>query len=65
MKEVIKEISSWTNHNEPAGYRQITWNGTDRNGKRVPAGIYISRLIARSNISKRTFSQSRKLVLLK
>ncbi len=60
-----KEISNWTYQNEPAGYQQITWNGTDRNGKRVPAGIYIYKLTARSNKTYRTFSQNRKLVLLK
>ncbi len=59
------ELTRWTNANEQAGYKRKSWNGTDANGKRVPAGIYIYQLKARSMESHQVFTQNRKMVLLK
>jgi flagellar hook assembly protein FlgD len=51
--------------NERAGYKRKTWNGTDTNGNRVPAGVYIYKLTARSMESDQIFTNSRKMVLMK
>ncbi len=42
-----------------AGYHKISWNGTDANGYRLPAGVYIYRLKADN------FVATKKLVILK
>ena len=42
-----------------AGYHTLRWNGTDNNGYRLPAGVYIYRIEADR------FVATRKLVLLK
>jgi Ca-activated chloride channel family protein len=38
---------------EPGSYR-VTWDGTDNEGKRVPSGVYIYRLMAGNYVSSRT-----------
>jgi len=48
------------NQRIPAGRHQISWQGVDRFGKPVPAGLYFSRLII---AGKKTFA--RKMLVLK
>ncbi|NIA31449.1 MAG: T9SS type A sorting domain-containing protein [Actinobacteria bacterium] len=43
---VGQEIQQLVNEKKPAGNYSISWNGTDNNGKIVPAGIYIYRMRA-------------------
>ncbi|MBN4080987.1 T9SS type A sorting domain-containing protein [Caldithrix abyssi] len=59
------EVTCWASANEQAGYKQISWNGTDVNGKRVPAGIYIYKLTAKSHESGQMFTENRKMIFLK
>jgi len=59
-----REVRRWEQQ-EPPGYRQEVWDGTDRRGKLVPAGIYIYRLVAASVESDKRFMASRKMLLLK
>ncbi|MBN4081448.1 T9SS type A sorting domain-containing protein [Caldithrix abyssi] len=59
------EITKWTQNNAPAGYRRQTWNGKDRHGHSVPAGVYIYKLTAKSTESGQVFTESRKMILLK
>ncbi|MBC8345616.1 MAG: T9SS type A sorting domain-containing protein [Candidatus Marinimicrobia bacterium] len=59
------EVKSWTNANEQPGYKQINWQAKDRNGHKVPAGIYIYKLTAISHETNEVFSKSMKMVLLK
>jgi len=42
-----------------AGYHQITWNGADGRGRRVPPGVYFYRLTARD------WSATRQILLLR
>ena len=59
-----REVIRW-DRQEPPGYRQLVWNGTDHSGRLVPSGIYIYRLVAASTASDKRFTNSRKMVLLK
>ncbi len=59
------EVTRWTNGNEPAGYKRKTWDATDKNGNKVPAGIYLLKLTAESKESQQIFTETRKMVLLK
>ncbi|MBT3676696.1 MAG: S8 family serine peptidase [Candidatus Marinimicrobia bacterium] len=59
------EVTRWTNGNESAGYKRKTWNATDKNGNKVPAGIYLFKLTAKSKESGQIFTETLKMVLLK
>jgi len=54
-----QEIKTLINDFQPAGYKSITWDGTNDDGKFVPSGIYIYRIIADE------FEESHCLILLK
>ncbi|MCP4545287.1 MAG: T9SS type A sorting domain-containing protein [bacterium] len=43
----------------PAGPRQVVWNGCDDQGRPLPSGVYLARILARG------FSDTRRVVLLK
>ena len=51
-------------NSESAGIHDKTWNATDDFGQRVASGVYILQFVAKGE-SGRTFSQSRKMTLLK
>ena len=59
-----REVMNWEGVEE-AGYRQVLWHGADQQGRQVPTGIYIYRLVAASVESDQRFTASRKMVLLK
>jgi hypothetical protein len=48
---------------QPAGVHSVSWDGTDYQGKIVPAGIYLCQLQALGTTQK--FSQTQKLSLIK
>ena len=54
-----RNIKSLININQEAGYRSITWNGTNDLGQAVSAGMYIYTIQAGE------FRQTKKMVLLK
>jgi hypothetical protein len=43
----------------PAGYHEITWNGTDQNGNQVSSGVYFYKL------QSDNFSETKKMIMLK
>ncbi len=43
----------------PAGYHEITWNGTDQNGDQVSSGVYFYKL------ESDNFSETKKMIMLK
>jgi flagellar hook assembly protein FlgD len=55
-----QKIRTLTDRDYAPGYHQIVWNGLDDLGVRVSSGVYFYQM---SN--EGTFSQSRKLVLMK
>ena len=59
-----QKVMSWQRI-EDAGYKTLTWNSKDSDGRLVPAGLYIYRLEAKSYESHQRFASSGKMVLLK
>ncbi len=60
-----REIIQLVDSRVPAGDRRVVWNGRDRHGNPVASGLYIYRLVAKSNETKQVFTQSNKMVLMK
>ncbi|MBL7046631.1 MAG: PKD domain-containing protein [Candidatus Marinimicrobia bacterium] len=62
-----RQVTTLVNQVEEAGYRSVTWNATDTNGKIVSAGmyLYIIKTGDPSSSSGHSFVQTRKMILLK
>ena len=54
-----QEIKLLIDEEQSAGYKSVTWDGRDNDGRAVATGIYFYRLNVRG------FSQTKKMVLLK
>jgi hypothetical protein len=48
-----------------AGFQRAQWDGKDNLGNSLPSGMYLVKLFARSEKKNKTYTQTRKLVLLK
>jgi flagellar hook assembly protein FlgD len=53
-----KEIITLVDQKQAAGYYDVFWNGCDRHGSKVPAGIYFYQLGTEKN------HETRKMILL-
>jgi hypothetical protein len=53
-----KEIITLVNRKQPVGYYKVFWNGCDRQGNKVPAGIYFYQL------KSEKFAETHKMILL-
>ena len=53
------EVARLVEGHHEAGYHQVVWNGTIKEGGELPSGIYIARLVTPD------YTQSIKMVLLK
>ena len=51
-------IKTLVNDVQPRGYRSIKWNGTNDNGQKVSAGLYLYRIEAMN------FTDTKKMMLL-
>jgi len=38
---------------QAAGTPQVTWNGTDQQGRAVPSGIYLARIVTQDGVDAR------------
>ena len=54
-----KLVTTLVNIEQPAGWYEIQWNGTNQNGKEVPGGVYLSRVTVGNEV------KTNKLILLK
>ena len=50
---------------EEAGQKEVVWNGQGRDGRMMPSGIYLYRIVACANDGNEHFTASKKMVLLK
>ena len=60
-----RNITTLETHVKAAGEHSITWEGKDRHGRSVPAGIYFYRLKAAPLNGSGTIVQTRKMILTK
>ncbi len=54
-----REVMAWQTEDQSAGGHEMIWNGLDREGKQVPAGIYFGKLQAGE------YHQSIKMLLIR
>ncbi|UCD38241.1 MAG: T9SS type A sorting domain-containing protein, partial [Fidelibacterota bacterium] len=54
-REVVRLVDSYVT----SGFHEVEWDGRDANGREVPTGIYIARLVSPE------YSRSIKMLLLK
>jgi hypothetical protein len=54
-----QHVKQLTRENLPAGSYELSWNGTDRHGRRVASGVYLYRLRVGAE------TETRKMLLLK
>ncbi len=59
-----QRVATIVNDDLPAGYHTATWNGLGDHGQPLGSGTYLLRLTANGDNS-RTFSETRKMLLLK
>ncbi|HEX9658434.1 MAG TPA: FlgD immunoglobulin-like domain containing protein [Bacteroidota bacterium] len=60
-----REVTTLVNSEHPAGAYSIAWKGTDRNGSQVSSGTYYYRIEGRSSIGSTTFSDVKKMIMLR
>ncbi len=54
-----KLITTLINKEQPSGWHEVQWNGTNQNSKEVPGGVYLSRVTVGNKV------KTNKLILLK
>jgi flagellar hook assembly protein FlgD len=54
-----QKVKTLVDQKEPAGYKRVTWDGKNENGKVVSSGVYFYRIEAEK------FVQAKKMLLLK
>ena len=60
-----REIATLVNDERPAGYVQVSWNGTNNGGVHVASGVYFYRLEAQPAGGGQPFVEMKKMILLK
>jgi flagellar hook assembly protein FlgD len=58
-------VATLVNGQVEAGYQAVEWNTDNSSGISLPSGIYIYRIDATSSTSGKSFSQVKKMVLMK
>lgn len=58
-----RKIRTLVNRHSSAGSHTVLWNATDETGSRVASGIYVYQITIKN--PSRTFSESRKMLLIK
>jgi subtilisin family serine protease len=54
-----QEVKTMVNEHQPAGFKEVVWDGTNDNGHRTASGVYIYRIVAGNYIDMK------KMIMLK
>lgn len=60
-----REVRTLLDNREDAGFKSVIWDGKDNDGNIASAGIYIYMLRAWSQESEKSYSMTRKMILLR
>jgi hypothetical protein len=60
-----QEVATLMDGVQEAGYHNAVWNGKNSSGMQAASGVYLLRVMAQSTSGNATFSQVRKMILLK
>jgi len=60
-----QKIGTLVNETQESGYHSRTWNSTNDDGLSIPSGLYYYRLNVFNDDKQITYSQVRKMILLK
>ena len=60
-----KEVKSLADAEQSAGFKTAQWDGTDGTGKVVSGGMYFLRIEASTDGGKKTFTDVKKMLLVK
>jgi GH18 family chitinase len=61
-----QEVTTLVDEVQGHGEKNIIWNSTDKNGALLPSGIYFYRITINSGeLNRTTFSETRKMILMK
>ena len=60
-----QEVKTLVNEAQDLGYKTVVWNSTNNFGNQVATGVYFYRLEAHGIISRNTFVQVKKMLVLK
>jgi flagellar hook assembly protein FlgD len=58
-------VATLVNGHVEAGYQAVEWNTDNSGGKSLASGMYIYRIDATSSTTGKSFSQVRKMLLMK
>jgi hypothetical protein len=54
-----QKVATVVNNERSTGYQSVNWNGTDKNGEKLPSGVYLYKMKSGS------FSATKKMILMK
>jgi hypothetical protein len=60
-----QEVAMLVDGIETIGTHSAVWNGHNSNGVQAASGVYLLRIVAQSTTDHESFSQTRKMILLK
>jgi hypothetical protein len=60
-----QEVATLLDGVQEAGYHNAVWNGKNSSGMQAASGVYLLRVIAQSTSGNASFTQVRKMILLK
>lgn len=60
-----QEVTTLVDADQTSGFQKVVWNGLNKYNQQVASGVYIYRMIAVSKDGKQSFTQTKKMMMLK